>query len=105
MRSDPESRQLVFEVFFTSNHSIDLGDTVDSGDARRVNVLRLTSRFVPHSAGHDEEREDVSLKQRISRGELGMEFFYIVKEFAVTLQLRNTNIPSHLAWCERPLRP
>jgi hypothetical protein len=92
MRSDPESRQPMFEVFFTSNHSIDLGDTVDSGDARRVNVLRLTSRFVPHPAGDDEQREDVSLKQRISRGELGMEFFFIDKEFAVTLQLWNTNI-------------
>jgi phage/plasmid-associated DNA primase len=88
MRSDPENRQPNFEIFFTSNHSIDLGDTVDSGDARRVNVLRLTSRF----AGDDEQREDVSLKQRISRGELGMEFFYIVKEFAVTLQLWNTDI-------------
>jgi hypothetical protein len=74
MRSDPESRQPMFEVFFTSNHRVDLGDTVgsgdtvDSGDAHRVNVLRLTSKFVPHPAGDDEQREDVSLKQRISRG-------------------------------------
>jgi hypothetical protein len=64
----------MFEVFFTSNHRVDLGDTVgsgdtvDSGDAHRVNVLRLTSKFVPHPAGDDEQREDVSLKQRISRG-------------------------------------
>jgi hypothetical protein len=92
MRSDPESRQPMFEILFTSNRSIDLGDTVHSGDARRANVLRLTSRFVPHPVEDDEQREDVSLKQRISRGELGMEFFVVVKEFAVTLQPWNTNI-------------
>ena len=70
-----------FETWFTSNRNIDLPADLDSGTARRVNVMSLRERFVEANPKDGERLADSSLKQRIERGDFNYDLFYVLKEF------------------------
>jgi hypothetical protein len=87
---DPERSHPSYEFVFFSNHNMDIGDSPDSGEARRVNVVRLCNRF--GSDPNDDAAEKADLKERIIDGCMVHEMFHYTKTLYPALNLYTTNI-------------
>ena len=60
---EPERTHPTYEFVFFSNYNMDIGDSPDSGKARRVNIMRLCNVF--GSGPNHDAAEKADLKERI----------------------------------------
>jgi hypothetical protein len=87
---DPERSHPNYEFVFFSNHNMDVGESPDSGEARRINIFRLCNRFGGEVDDDTEEKSD--LKERIIEGTMVHEMFHFTKALYASLSLYTTNI-------------